>query len=224
MSTYTPMEKARVIPEGQLGLSAEDWMRLYVLAHTDKGRAYAEYASHYKLTDGQIYWSDEHQFSPYLPEAGDLLQRRMGWPVFASLMISELYVPRDRFPEFMNSARSSLQATKANLVYGTVRLIEAESESFLRWAKSDYACVIFNLLVEHSPTGVAAGENQFQSLIDCALDQEGSYYLTYHRWARRDQVEHAYPEFPRFLQLKEQYDPQGVFTSDWHRHYRAMFG
>jgi FAD/FMN-containing dehydrogenase len=65
---------------------------------------------------------------------------------------------------------------------------------------------------------------QFQSLIDCALNEGGCYYLTYHRWARPDQVERAYPEFREFLELKNQYDPHGVFTSEWHRHYRQMFG
>ena len=54
-------------------------MRLYVLAHTDKARAYDEYAAHYLQTDGQIYWSDDHQFSPYLPEAGEMLAGRLGW-------------------------------------------------------------------------------------------------------------------------------------------------
>ena len=70
LSTYTPTGSTETIPDSQLGLSVEDWMRLYVLAHTDKAEAYAQYAGHYLRTDGQLYWSDEHQFSPYLPEAG----------------------------------------------------------------------------------------------------------------------------------------------------------
>ena len=78
LSTYTPTGSIAAIPEDRLGLSTEDWMRLYVLAHTDKAKAYAQYAGHYLQTDGQIYWSDEHQFSPYLPEAGQLLARKPG--------------------------------------------------------------------------------------------------------------------------------------------------
>ena len=111
-------------------------------------------SGHYLRTDGQLYWSDEHQFSPYLPEAGRALAQSLGWSVFASLMISELYVPRERFGSFMSAARRSILESGANLVYGTVRLIEAENETMLRWAKRDYACVIFNLLVEHSDEGI----------------------------------------------------------------------
>lgn len=224
ISSYSPIRSQESIPQDQIGLTLEDWMRLYVLAHTDKARAYQEYAAHYLQTDGHIYWSDDHQFSPYLPEAGDMLASRLGWKTFASLMISELYVPRSRFPEFMREARQALLDTEANVVYGTVRLIEPEAETFLRWAREDYACVIFNLLVEHSAEGVGRAKRQFRALIDRALDQDGCYYLTYHRWARKDQVERAYPQFRSFLGLKDRYDPDGLFTSEWHRHYVEMFG
>ena len=223
MSTYSPEEGGDPDSASRVGLSTEDWSRLYVLAHTDKARAYQEYARHYFQTDGQAYWSDDQQFSPYLPEAGDMLYRRMGWKTYASLMITELYIPRTRFVNFMSAARSQVLATQANLVYGTVRLIEAERETLLHWAAQDYACVIFNLLVEHSPEGVARGQAQFRALIDCALAEGGSYYLTYHRWARKDQVERAYPQFPEFLRQKRRYDPDEVFASDWLRHYQNMF-
>ena len=222
MSTYLPTGRDGEITSAQLGLSPEEWLRLYLLAHTDKARAYQEYVRHYLQTDGQVYWSDDHQFSPYLPEAGDLLYRRMGWQTYASLVITELYFPRDSFVRSIQSVRQAVKRTGANVVYGTVRLIQAEEETLLRWARQDYACVIFNLLVEHTPDGIARGKAQFQALIDCALNEGGSYYLTYHRWARKDQVLEAYPEFPRFLKQKQNYDPECRFDSDWHRHYREM--
>ena len=222
VSTYTPVEHDADIPEGQIGLSTEDWLGLYVLAHTDKASAYEQYVAHYLQTDGQIYWSDYSQFSPYLPEAGDLLYRNMGWKTFASLVLTELYVPRRLFVDFMEAARRSLLSTGANVVYGTVRLIEAEYETVLRWAKQDYACVIFNLLVEHSDEAIATSMGQFQDLVDCALELDGCYYLTYHRWARQDQLEAAYPQFRRFMDLKSRYDPKCRFDSDWYRHHRDL--
>src|SRR6266404_4187004 len=51
----------------------------------------------------------------------------------------------------------------------------------------------------------------------------GSYYLTYHRYATRKQVEACYPQFAEFLRLKKKYDPDERFQSDWYRHYRTMF-
>lgn len=223
VSTYTPADRDAEPAADQVGLSQEDWLRLYVLAHTDKPRAYTEYAGHYLRTDGQVYWSDYSQFSPFLPEAGDVLFRHTGWDTFASPVLTELYVPRHSFVEFMDSARTQIMSTGANVVYGTVRLIEQENETALPWAKEDYACVVFNLLVEHSPSGLEASKEHFRALTDCALALGGSYYLTYHPWARKDQLEAAYPGFRRFMQLKSRYDPNTIFDSDWYRHHRYMY-
>ena len=56
-----------------------------------------------------------------------------------------------------------------------------------------------------------------------AIRRNGTYYLTYHRYAQRDQVLACYPNFPEFLRLKRTYDPDELFQSDWYRHYLAMF-
>ena len=223
LSTYSPVDPKLTIPDTQLGLTMDDWKKLFVLAHTDKKQAYELYLGHYIQTNDQIYWSDEHQFSTYLPQAGDMLNQQLKWDPYASLMISELYVPRDNFVDFMRDAREGLLKTSANVIYGTVRLIKSEKETFLNWAKDDFACIIFNLLVEHSPNGIENAKGQFRMLIDCALNYGGSYYLTYHKWARKDQVEAAYPQFTNFLEKKNYYDPSSVFTSNWHRHYADMF-
>ena len=71
-----------------------DWRRLLRLAHTQKSRAFAEYARYYMATDGQLYWSDTHQLSDYPENYHDQLDRRLGAPAKGSEMISELYVPQ----------------------------------------------------------------------------------------------------------------------------------
>jgi FAD/FMN-containing dehydrogenase len=63
----------------------------------------------------------------------------------------------------------------------------------------------------------------FEGRIDRAAELGGSYFLTYHRWARRDQVERCHPRFREFLAAKRRHDPEERFQSDWYRHYRAMF-
>ena len=65
--------------------------------------------------------------------------------------------------------------------------------------------------------------DRVRGLIDAALAFGGSYFLTCHRWARREQVERAYPQFAEFLRRKETHDPAHRFPSDWWRHNRAMF-
>ena len=110
------------------------------------------------------------------------------------------------------------------MIYGTVRIIERDDESFLPWARQLYACVIFNLHTVHNPEGLQRSAGAFRRLIDMAARRGGTYCLTYHRFATRKQVEGCYPQFAEFLQLKRKYDPEERFQSDWYRHYRTMFG
>ncbi|MBA2733669.1 MAG: hypothetical protein H0U54_12340, partial [Acidobacteria bacterium] len=115
------------------------------------------------------------------------------------------------------------RAHETELIYGTIRLIEKDDESFLAWAKGAYACVVFNLHVAHTEAGIEKAKEDFRRLIDRAIQHGGSYYLTYHRWARREQILTCYPQFPEFMRLKRKYDHAEAFQSDWYRHHRMMF-
>ena len=73
--------------------------------------------------------------------------------------------------------------------------------------RRSYACVIFNLHVEHTPAAIGGGRG-VRGLIDLGIAHGGTYYLTYHRWARPDQVERCYPQMPEFLALKRRTIPE----------------
>jgi FAD/FMN-containing dehydrogenase len=222
-SCYEPVSEDTLIPEGQRSLSAEDWKRLIHLAHTNKKKAFELYSAHYLSTSGQIYWSDTHQLSTYIDDYHRLLDRQLGSKDRATEMITEIYVPRNALVSFVEDVRKDFLENNVDLIYGTIRLIEKDEESFLAWAKESYACVIFNLHVIHNAPGLERAANDFRRLIDRGIQYGGSYYLTYHKYATLRQVLSCYPNFPEFLKLKKKYDPEERFQSDWYRHYRKMF-
>jgi FAD/FMN-containing dehydrogenase len=222
-SCYRPADPEAPVPEDQRVLSREDWQRLLVLAHTDKTRAFEEYATHYLATSGQIYWSDLHQLADYTDGYHVALDQFLGAEHPATEVIGELYVPRERLADFLQDAAAECRRLGADVIYGTVRLIERDRDTALPWAKDDFACTIFNLHTVHTEKGIARTADTFRALIDLAIARAGSYFLTYHRWARKDQVEACYPGLPAFLEAKQRHDPQGLFQSDWYRHLRAMF-
>ncbi|MBU3728552.1 MAG: FAD-binding oxidoreductase [Phycisphaerales bacterium] len=214
-SCYEPVPGASP-PAHVTELSPQDWERLLLLAHTDKPAAFTRYAQHYLSTDGQIYWSDTHQLGTYLDGYHERIDAALGSPCRCSEMISELYVPHDRLIDFLHAAARMLAGRGADVIYGTIRLVRRDSETFLPWARRDQACVIFNLHVRHTSNGIAHAADSFRALIDLALERSGSFFLTYHRWATRGQLLAAYPELPRFLERKRVLDPSGTFRSDWH--------
>jgi FAD/FMN-containing dehydrogenase len=221
-SCYRPVEDDRPIPDGQRALTTEDWSRLLYLTHVDKAQAFERYAEHYLATSGQLYWSDAHQSAEYIDDYHRPLDNALG-SARATEMISELYVPRDPLADFMEAVAEDFRRTGVDVIYGTVRLIERDDESFLAWAREPWACVIFNVHTEHTPEGIERSADAFRRLIDLAIARGGSYFLTYHRWARRDQVEACYPQFREFLARKREHDPDLVFQSDWYRHHAGLF-
>ncbi|HEV2131217.1 MAG TPA: FAD-binding oxidoreductase [Longimicrobiaceae bacterium] len=222
-STYAPVDADTPMPAAQRELSAHEWRELLCLAHTDKREAYARYAAHYLGSAGQLYWSDTHELSVYLDGYHQELDARLGCGERGSEMITELYVPRSALLDFLEEAREDFRRTGVNLIYGTVRLIERDGESFLAWAQEPFACIVFNLHVMHTHAGIAHAAAAFRRLIDLAIRRGGSFYLTYHRYATRAQVEACYPQFAEFLRRKREQDPEERFQSEWYRHYRGLF-
>jgi FAD/FMN-containing dehydrogenase len=219
---YRPVETLRAIPADQMELTDAAWVELVQLAHTDKALAFEKYASYYLATNGQLYWSDVQQLGYYPEGYHAAIDRISGLPP-ASEMISELYVPRRALPDFLRSAAAMLREEGANVIYGTIRWIEKDEESCLSWAREPWACVVLNLHVEHTSSGISRAKTAFRGLIDLARERGGSYYLTYHRWASREQVEACHPRMVEFLRAKQRFDPEGRFQSDWWRHHRALF-
>ncbi|PYJ23075.1 MAG: hypothetical protein DME92_01970, partial [Verrucomicrobia bacterium] len=179
------------------------------------------YSDYYLSTNGQTYWSDTNQLSAYLPNYARKIRDEIAGQE-SSLIITEIYVPRPDLPNFLAQAAELLRSNRTIVIYGTVRLIEKDDESFLAWVKDSYACVIFNLLTLHTPAGIEASARSFRGLIDLAVPRSGSYYLTYHKFAKPEQIMACYPQFKQFLDLKTKYDPSDRFQSDWYRYYRKL--
>ena len=211
------------VPTERKQLSNDTWLNLLYLACTDRRKGFDAYTEFFQSTHGRIYWSDTSQLSTYNKGYRDFINAEIEFDSPVSLMLSELYVPRERLSQFMANSADILRASGIPNIYGTIRMIEKDDETFLPWAKENYACVIFNLLVTNTESGKLAAADTFRALIDVSIDLGGSYYLTYHKWARKDQVLSCYPKMPQFLEKKSFYDPNQVFQSDWYRFMHTLF-
>jgi len=222
-SCYRPVADDMPIAPARRELSERDWADLLMLAHTDKSEAFRRYSAYYQATGDQVYWADEAQMSTYPEGYHRDIDRKLGGENRATEGITEVYVERQSLEAFLADVRSYARLSSVNIIYGTIRLIEQDRESFLPWAKKPYACVIFNLHIEHNSAGLIRAGDQFRRLIDLALRYGGSYFPTYHRHALRRQVDACFPQFRDFLLLKKKYDKEELFQSDWYRHYKRMY-
>jgi FAD/FMN-containing dehydrogenase len=222
-SCYRPVPDETPLTVVKRELGEREWVDLLYLAHTDKTGAFRRYAEFYQSTSGQVYWSDEAQMSIYPDNYHRVLEKRYAATNRASEVITEIYCDREALEPFMADVREYVKRDQVEIIYGTIRLIEQDTESFLPWARKPYACVIFNVHVEHSTRGSIRAGDAFRRLINLGIKHGGSYYLTYHRHALRQQIDVCYPQFQNFLRLKRKYDKDELFQSDWYRHYRRTY-
>lgn len=217
-SCYKPVDEDIPVPENSKHMSSSDWAALYRMARTNKEQAFSKYEQYYLGTSGQVYWSDSHQLSNviegYIEAVGEAKETEV---------ITEVYVTKENFIPFMKAVRQDFVQHKVDMTYGTIRFIEPDTESFLAWAAERFVCIVCNLHVAHTPEGIGKAQEDFRRIIDRVIEYHGRFYLTYHRWATRQQVETCYPQFPEFLKLKLKYDPNERFQSDWYRHYVKLF-
>ena len=223
MSCYIPVPGDEPLTnEASLNLlSEQDWRGLLYLSHADKARAFDEYARFYMSTNGQTYDSDTFQLSMYIDDYHRELDRSLNSTVKYTETITELYVPLPSLADFMDAAARELRERKANVIYGTIRLIEQDDETFLNWARQPYACIVFNLHVEHTESGIAHTADALRALIDLASERNGQLL------PHIQQVRHAgaacavLSAVRRFRSLRQRQLRPGwrVFSSDWLRAY-----
>ena len=216
-----------VAPETPLGKESTDsepemLTALLELAHKDRGSAYRRYAKVELSKDNNVEWSDLHQLSSYPAGYHGAIEKNLGAPSRGADLILEIYVPRPELISFLEESRRALLASGLPLVYGTIRFIEQDKDSFLAWAKKRYACVIFTPHSSGEARPFRKTEEVCRQLIRAGTKRNGSFYLTYNRFASRDDILSAYPQFPEFLNLKKKYDPFEQFQSEWYRHYKVL--
>ena len=221
---YKPVDDDAELTGEGADLPTDHWLKLLDLAHRDKARAFQLYTEHYLATHGRMYWSDLMQLSTYIPSYSDFIAKMRPEAPRESLVISELHLPPENLAALMDRSRAILREHGVEDIYGTIRAIRRDTTTFLPWARGDWACVIYNLRTPHTPDGIARTREAFRSLYDAVLELGGGFYLTYHRWARADQLLRAYPQLAEFLARKRTRDPRGVFRSDWHDHLVQLLG
>jgi len=204
-------------------ISEEALRQLLLLAHTDPYKAMRTAIDLYLDTSGRVEWTDQMQMGGLPDDYHREFDREVEGPPGTDV-ITEIFVPRDRLPDFLAAARALLRGGAMRMIHAVVRLTESDEETFLAWAKDRYACVTLQFHVAREAADFDRAAVTFREILDEALERGGSFHLAYPRWATRDQLEAAYPRFDEFLRLKGIYDPEDRFQSDWYRYYRGALG
>ena len=221
--SYLPVDDTTSVSSMAADFDYEKWLGLTTTIHQDKAKTYQQYKGFYQASAGLVYYHDTAQLGPYKDYYHLEVDKRLHRRTPGTEAITEVYVPKEKLASFLGRVKTDFIQHQVDFIYGTVRFIQPDVESAMPWAKGDFACIIFNIHVDKTPQGLAKGKRTLQQIIDRALAEGGSYYLTYHRYASKSQVLAAYPEMPSVLAMKRHYDPTELFQSTWYQHYRRLF-
>ena len=134
----------------------------------------------------------------------------------------ELLVPPEAAEALIAQVRAALEERRCLLTRLEARHTLSEEETFLRWARREYAA----LRIEYgfrSTLGACASAAQLSAqLVELALAAGGAIAPASLPLASREQAEACYPMLSAFLAEKRRYDPAERVWSAWYRGTRDL--
>jgi FAD/FMN-containing dehydrogenase len=128
-------------------------------------------------------------------------------------ILHEYFLPRGGVEDFVIALRRIVPAHHGNLLNVTVRAVQEDRDSFLRFADQRMLAFVMLFQQPRSAAGDDAMQAMTRDLIDTALASGGRYYLPYRLHATPEQFRAAYPQASEFFRLKRQYDPDELFQN-----------
>ena len=134
-------------------------------------------------------------------------------------ILHEYFLPKEGAVPFLRQARKIIRTHHADLLNVTVREVETDSDSFLRYA--DQPMIAFVMFFSQCRRTAADNdmEEMTRELVDPSLQSGRRYYLPYRLHASAEQFRAAYPQAEHFFRLKRQHDPRSLFENEFYLKY-----
>jgi FAD/FMN-containing dehydrogenase len=134
-----------------------------------------------------------------------------------------LLLPPAQLAAFLARAEAHCRDWRLALPGVRLRRTCEENDTFLRWARRDYAALTLSLPEPPALGGAVRAAQLRHKLLEAAIACGGSFPLHCTPEATRSQVEACYPQLPRFLAEKRRVDPAERMVNGWYRHHRRLF-
>ena len=135
-------------------------------------------------------------------------------------IIQEYYVPVENFVPFMDRFRADPARRRHERAELDGALRDPERTPALAYAPDEEVFAIIQMSnVGLSAEAQAHAAEVTRQLVDAAIENGGTYYLTYQLYPTPEQLHRAYPNAGRAFERKRFYDPGEIFTSQFYERY-----
>ncbi|HYK74273.1 MAG TPA: FAD-binding oxidoreductase [Pseudoneobacillus sp.] len=135
-------------------------------------------------------------------------------------ILSELFIPIDKYPELIHDLKKLLKNENLNLLNITIRYVEKDEQAILSYAKEDMFGLVLLINQGKSKQDIIETKIIVQKMIDLTLSHGGTYYLPYYPYASQEQIRESYPNLDMFFQKKKEVDPNEVFVNLFYKEYK----
>jgi FAD/FMN-containing dehydrogenase len=175
----------------------------------------------------ELRWDAEKYFSSVL--SGDVFERNailyepsarfLDHSTNSTDILVECFVPPEQFEPLLAELRKIIPENQADLLNVTVRDINRDDDSFLRYADKNVISLVMLFSQKRDAPGEAKMSRLTQQIVAAALRHDGRYYLPYRLHATPEQFNEAYPQAEKFFELKRKYDPDELFQNEFYLKY-----
>jgi FAD/FMN-containing dehydrogenase len=175
----------------------------------------------------ELRWNAEKYFSPVL--SGDIFERNAilyessDWfsdhSTNTTDILVECFVPPKQFEPLLAELRKIIPQNQADLLNVTVRDINRDDDSFMRYADKNMISLVMLFSQSRDATGEEKMSKLTREIVASTLRHDGRYYLPYRLHATPEQFNAAYPQAGKFFELKHRYDPDELFQSEFYLKY-----
>lgn len=134
-------------------------------------------------------------------------------------ILHEYFLPSSGALSFVESTREIVSRHEGNLLNVTVRSLNKDTDTFLRYADGHMVSFVMLFVQERTAEAEASMETMTRELIDASLLHGGRYYLPYRLHATREQFDAAYPMGRAFFRKKRVHDPGELFQNQFYLQY-----
>ncbi len=137
-------------------------------------------------------------------------------------ILQEYFIPIDSFVNFSTEFKRILAEDNTNVISFTIRYVHPNNETALSYAPvKDTFAVIYYSNIPLTDEGMTQARATQRKIITAAIDNGGTYYLTYNLFPTVEQLRAAYPTVDDVFLAKRVYDPNEVFRNSFYNQYVA---
>ncbi|XWV24663.1 oxidoreductase FAD-binding [Tupanvirus deep ocean] len=169
-------------------------------------------------------WSDECERNKLLYETASPMGQLYNPLIMIDRthILQEYFIPNEGFDQWLNFLKHifvGIQFKKISLLNITIRYLQKDKTTFLRYAKKNMFAFVFYYRIERHEEANKELMALHSALVKKTLELDGTFYLPYRHHYSFDELETAYPEINDFFNSKLKLDPEGIFSNMWYEHY-----